>query len=62
MNKLFITNQPASKSLITAILHNTEDQKPVKLRFHLTNGMEIQVPNSISVMFSHKALKKLLKS
>jgi hypothetical protein len=61
LNKIALQNQASTKSVVNAILNNTQDLKKVDLKLHFANGMEIEMPTSFSIMFNHKALQKLVK-
>ncbi len=56
-----ITNQPATKSLINAILNNTQNMTITDLKLHFKNGMEIALPDHLSVMFNHDVLSTFVK-
>ena len=60
-NQLVIKNQPAMKDIVAKIVANTESLKSVDLKLHFTNGMAIDLPNGMSVMFNHSVLQKLAK-
>lgn len=59
--QIVLQNQPATKSLIKAILANTENLKKVDLKVHFDNGMEFDLPNKVSVAFNHDVLSKFVK-
>ncbi|WP_444995229.1 hypothetical protein [Aliikangiella sp. IMCC44359] len=61
LNQITIKNQPATKSVMQAILNNTNNLEKVDLTLHFSNGMEFALPNNISVMFNHSVISKLAK-
>ena len=56
-----LRNQPATQSVVEAILNNTEHLKIVDLKLHFNNGMEVALPKKISLMFNHDVLAKFVK-
>jgi len=61
LNKIALHHQSATKSVVNALLNNSEHLQKVDLKLHFVNGMEVAMPKAFSVMFNHTALKKLVK-
>ncbi|TQV87970.1 hypothetical protein [Aliikangiella coralliicola] len=60
-NEIVVKNQKATKSVIEAILNNTENLTETDLKLHFSNGMVIPLPKSTKIMFNHSVLSKFAK-